>query len=584
MKKRTLFIGLILIGCGLLALLGYVFRASLRRPVAYKQMASLFPARPLAYVQCTQLASRLKDVSQQAAYQAFLQSPLFDHIQKTPWWQTFSSSVSDIRQGMLVNPLRIVGTDTAIGVYSAQEGDLTSGILVVTKIDPMVNFAERLFYLVEFVSGTLGIQKQVDINGIPVYALQHEEMIIPVYYSILGNLGIISTSFPLLQHTLLQASGKPAASATEELQSQNPFGYSVDAERPERFVTMYWDTSKLLYELQQHELFDLQEFFDESLLNSLAALPFFHVAVDISAHSLLVSLELFPPFLFGETTKPFQANNDGNTLSTLIHKPPQDYPLLATVNGAELDSLFFQLEQLFPQQSWQETQYWHKQQSLIWGESVECRLTTDLWGTVYTMPDLACLLDTHHPQRAKAQLHYAVNLLFERLFPSAIQRRTMTSTAHESYGETEITSSRILFQEVFTYAVYQHSDQPAYSVVATNTPAVKTYLDRLRDYPDQSPYTEISQELFAYKSSRSLTAPVPIGGMLIRTLPLIEFLEALSRTSTCTLLFPQEKYPGLYHIIPVLRQSATALPDAILLSIQVQNPVGLSIRLALWRT
>lgn len=578
MKKRVLLVGFVFVACGLLVLLGYVFRASLRKPISYKQIASLFPARPLAYVQCTRLAPRLKDFSQRASYQAFLQSPLFDQIRKSSWWQEFSSSWQDALQDMVVDPLRIVGTDAAIGVYQAQKGELMPGILVVTKIDPVVNLVERLLYLIDSIAGPLGVQKQVEIKGVPVYTLQQEEMILPVYYSILGNLGIISTSFPLLQHTVLQASGKPVDAETRGLQpQQNPFESIVDAGKPERFVTLYWDTTKVLRELQQYELFDPQEFFDESLLASLRSLPFFQVAVDVSAHSLMVSLEVFPPSLSTEKAKPFQECDHENTFSALIHNTPPQYPVLAAVNRARLESLFSALEQVFPQQSWQEALRWHKQQSLIWGEHVECRFTTDLFGAVYTTPDLACILDTQHPQRAKALLQYGVNMLFERLFPSAIQRRTMASTVNESYRENTISIARVLFQEVFAYAVSQDASQPGYTVAATNTPAVKAFLDALRDHPEQPPFTAMPRILFASASSPSLTASLPIGGMLFRTIPLLELLEALSKTSTFALLFPQERYPGLYHIIPVLRQSETALPGAILLSIEVQDAEKLSI-------
>lgn len=575
MKKRVVLIGLVLVVCGLLALLGYAFRASLRKPVAYDQMASLFPAQPLAYVQCAQLGPRLKDFSQRASYQAFLQSPLFEHIQKTLWWQKLSSSWQDALQGMVVDPLRILGTDTAIGVYQAEKGAPAPGILVVAKIDPTVNLAERLLHLMASVSGAFHLQKQVEMNGIPIYRLQHEEMIIPVYYSILGNLGMISTSFPLLQHTLLQAMGKPADAVpvqTEDLPRQNPLGYIVDARQPERFVTMYGDASKILHELQQYELVDLSEFFDETLLASPAALPFFHVAVDVSGSSLAVSLEVFPPSLPTEKTRPFQENSRENAFSTLIHNTPQKYPLIAALNRARLEPLFSTLEQLFPQLSWQEARHWHKQQSLIWGEHIACRLTTNLFGTLYTMPDLACMLDTQHPQRAKALLQYAVNMLFERLFPSAMQRRTMASTVNESYQNSTISSSRILFQEVFAYAVSQPASQPAYTIAAANTQVVKSYLDALRNHPEQSPFTSMSSDLFDPASSS-------IGGILIRTIPLLELLEAFSKTSTFTLLFPQKVYPRLYQIIPALRQSQAALPDAILLTIQVQETESLSIRL-----
>lgn len=575
MKKQGLLVGLVLVVCGLLALGGYAFRASLRKPVAYQQIASLFPARPLAYVQCAQLAPRWKDVSQRPSYQAFLQSPLFDHIRKSLWWQKWSSSLQDALQGMVIDPSGMIGTDVALGVYQSEKGELTPGILVVTQIEPIVNLAERLFSLIDFVSGAFGIQKQAEIHGIPVYKLQQEEMSVPVYYSILGNLGIISTSLPLLQHALLQALGKAADAAP----SQTPFEYIVDVSKPERFMTMYWDASRILHELQQDEFFDLQELFDAPLLASLTALPFFQVAVDVSANSLVVSLEVFPPSLPTDKTKPFPGDNHENTFTTLIQKTPPQYPVLATVNRTRVEAFISTLEQLFPQQSWQEALRWHKQQSLIWGERVECRLTTDVFGTVYTTPDLACLLDTQHPQRAKALLQYAVTMLFERLFPSAMQRRTMVSTVHESYRDSTISSSRVLFQEVFAYAVAHLPDQPAYTVAATNTAVVKSYLHALRDHAQQSPFSKMPRILFAPENSRSLPASLLIGGILLRTSPLLELLEALSQTSTFGLLFPQEVYPGFYQLIPVFRQSEAALPDAILLVMQVQETESLSIHL-----
>ena len=587
MKKRYWLVGIVLLLVGVALLLGYVFRASFRQPVVYEQISSLFPPRPLAYVQCTQLESRLKDFSQRESYQAFLQSPLFAHIRSTAWWQDVAFSLQDSLQGMAIDPLRIVGTDVALGIYPTQEEQDVPGVLVMTKIDRGVKFAERLIYLVGMISGQIGIQEQCEVEGIPVYRIQNTEMLFPVYYSVIGELGILSTSVPLLQQTMLQALGKtppPGSLPTEELQSQDLFAHIVETRKAERFVTMYWESSKFLDELQRFQFWDFQELFDESLLASLATLPVFQIAVDVSAQSLMFSLDMFSSALPPEEEWGIQEIFDEKTLETLFTTSPQDYALLAAMKRTQLEPLFSTLNHLFPQQSWQDARRWNTRQSVIWGDILECRLSAELFGTMYPIPDFSCILETHHPGRARVMLEYAVNSVFERLFPSAIQRRAMVSMANESYRNFTLSSWRAMFQEVFVFAVPQQASQPGSTIVATQTGTLKTHIDLLQSSSAPHSITGIPPIFFDLNvSPPSSSLLLPIGGILIRTGRLLELLDKLSQTSSFSLLFPQKRYPEFYHTISAFRQSEAALPDVIFGSLYVHQPTTLSLHVSFWK-
>lgn len=589
MKKRFLLVGISLLFIGILLLVGYVLRASFRQPAPYEQLSSLFPPRPLAYVQCAQLEARLKDFSQRDSYQAFLQSPLFVQIRNTAWWQGTASSWQDSLKGIAIDPFHIVGTDIALGVYQSQEEHGVPGVVVMTKIDPVVKFAERLVYLIDLVSWQIGIRQQFEVEGIPVYRIQNKEMLFPVYYSVIGELGILSNSVLLQRYALLQALGKsppPESVLPEESQGQDPFTGIIETKKPERFVTLYGNISTLVQELQQSPLWEDQEAFDPSLLASLTALPFIQFAVDVSANALILSGELFPPSLSTEEKNASQeAIFQESTLAALVKTTSQDYPMLTAVKRTHLEPLLATLEHLFPQESWEEAWRWNAQQSLVWGDELECRLSTELFGTVYPVPDLACMLETQSPERAHAMLEYTIRSGFERLIPSAMQRRTMISTAKDAYHDFALSIWRVVFQEVLTYAVPQQTTQPKISVLATNSKPLKTLLDRLANGSALRSMTDIPPILFDSTSLPvSSESPLPVGGILIRTGRLLELLETLSQTSTFSLIFPQKRYPEFYETITALRQSDAALPDVIFLSLHVQEGVRLALYLSFWKS
>lgn len=582
MKTRLLLITSAVLFMCFIVLAGYVFRASFRQPAAYKQMSSFFPTRPLVYFQCTRLASRLKDFSQRDSYQAFLQSRLFSHIQDTVWWQELAVFWQDSLQGMPIDPLQVVGNDIALGLYQSQEGRGMPDILVMTKLDQVVKFGERILYLIDMISWQIGIHEQFEVEGIPVYQIQNKDLLFPLYYSIIGDLGLFSTSISLLEDTMLQTLGKKPKRHTEqveETQAVEHFAQRINTTQDQRFVTLYGNVPQIVDELEQSQLWDPQQLFDESVANSFTAFPVLQFAVDISAQSLMLSLEMFPASSSRGEQEEIQEIVNENSIAKLVTNSPQAYPLLAAVKRTQFEPFFLTLEHLFPQQSWQAALRWNTQQALIWGDILECRLSTELFGTVYPVPDFSCMLATRHSERATAMLEFTIRSVFERFIPSAIQRRTMVSADQDSYRNFALSIWRVFFQEVLAYAVPQQTSQPQMSVLATNTETLNTLLDGLVNHSIPESMTGIPP-IFFNSSAPSLS----IGGLLIRTDRLLELLDVLSQTTTFSLLVPQKTYPEFYHTLSVLRQSEAALPDVIFVSLHVDEMKSLAFQITFWKS
>ena len=223
------------------------------------------------------------------------------------------------------------------------------------------------------------------------------------------------------------------------------------------------------------------------------------------------------------------------------------------------------------------------------GEIFECRLSNTLTGTLYTIPDISCILDTQDPKLSITVINTIVETLLEQMLLSPAQRAIVTRSS-ELYQDTIISKIRLLFQEILCYTTWEgsreHSQQLhpkqvhfSYTLLATNKETLKKQIDLLQAHPDKQPYflitpqqaekealicskhnqKELIDETSARKYMTSQQA-CPAFTLLIRNDLLSDFIKKLSQTNTFSLLFPRYTYPLLYQSLPFLTLFLESLP------------------------
>lgn len=603
MKKRILISVILIILC--FVFIGYLFRISFRKQVIYDELSAVIPARPLAYVRCSQLKSRLDQLSQSSKYRQLLQSPFVQQIKTTPWWNEFSDSFQEFLESMIIDPMRVFGADWAVGLYRAERGELLPGVILVGKIDRFAGAAERLLYLFDRFSGQIGIQFTQDVEGIPVYVLDRRDLLVPVYYSVIDDLGMISTSFPLLKNTMLQALG-----VTKETEQFSAFRQIVHNISDTRFVTSYVHPALLVDELHNNQFLKALKLVDARSLEAASDFPFVTISLDVYPNNkTIVRTELFSrpginaKALEGKAEEPGAAEVDrrsgqaaeGEALQ-LLEKRSRTFPLIGTVHTEHLAGFMQTLESLFPRQALQLRSkeggtfplQWLDPPQETFGKMLECRLTGALFGTLYTVPDISCVQDVLDSKRAFTFLDTNVDTLLDEVFASAAQRALVKKSA-ELYQKTGITSVRMLFQDLLCYAVLnansKHSrsvtvsgvEPVSYALLTTNTEVLKKRIDMLLASPAQSPYALGGAQQIRGKNTRDVPKNMtpqpetPVATLLIRHALLSEWLEAVSRTTTFSLLFPRQTNQKLYQILPDLLVLLKSLPP-VLFELKMQEP------------
>ena len=347
MKKRFL-IGLILALLLFVFLLYYVTRISVPKHVVYDELSSIVPAMPLAYVQCSHLKTRLKELSQSNRYRQFLQSAFVQQLQTTVWWQNLSSSFKEFLNSIVIDPMRIIGTDLAVGIYKAEEGEVLPRIIVVSKIDQVAKIAERLLYVFDRFSGQVGLNFVQDVEGIPVYMVEQPEMLLPLYYAIIDDLGMLSTSLSLLKNTISLAVGKAEYSV-----NTSSFRQNIHNIPQERFVTSYFNPFLIVNELKQNELLQTLELSQESVLEILSDFPSMTIHLDTSSGGIILETELFRTSGLSEFPDDYQKSAHSEAEDIYPRFPdntPKHLPVIGAFYRKRIHVLLQRWREFFPQQ------------------------------------------------------------------------------------------------------------------------------------------------------------------------------------------------------------------------------------------
>ena len=77
-----------------------------------------------------------------------------------------------------------------------------------TENDRVAKAAERVLYLFDKVSGQIGIQFIQDVQGCSIYVVKRQDMYFPLYYTVLDEFALLSTSLSLLKNTVRHVLGQ----------------------------------------------------------------------------------------------------------------------------------------------------------------------------------------------------------------------------------------------------------------------------------------------------------------------------------------------------------------------------------------
>ena len=149
-------------------------------PTLPKTLALLIPPDPLLYVQGSQLKQQIEHLTRRTEYETFIQSELFSQIRQTTWWPGFREEFQALWKSLIIDPMRIVGTEAALAVYASDSGDILPPAILVGKVDRVARIAERLMYGYDRLSRQIGITFHQTYLKQSVYRLQTPGMIWPL--------------------------------------------------------------------------------------------------------------------------------------------------------------------------------------------------------------------------------------------------------------------------------------------------------------------------------------------------------------------------------------------------------------------
>jgi hypothetical protein len=556
MKKRVLLIGILAV-IGLLVII-YKIDVARRQHVRHHQIDFMMPAGPLAYIQCAHLKTRLAQFTNSPDYQTFMQSAFVKHLQQTEEWRNFSKVFTQLWKSLLIDPLHIIGDETVMGVYKTETGEVIPGTLLISKVDRVARLSERILYVVDQVTHQTGLKFDREFHQVPIYKISQRDMLCPLYYTIIDDIGMLATS-----RSLLECAIRLAIDLDNRPESPSLWHKIASESSTNRFVTAYLDSQTFLAELQK--LFQALEL-DEPITWQIADVPVMTIRLDTEAENVALRVACFPdlnvPDYANENLK--DKVND-RLLETQI---PANVAVALSLERTNLPIFLQNWQAVFPQWEWNFSIQTANSNPEIFGKIVECTLVKTLTGMVYALPEVSCILDTQRPDLALSWLNTTLNNALAQTVPS-IAQGSLVKMADESYRNTVMTKVQVMFQDVLNYtAVAGKRPQvsPGYVVLSTNKQTVKNQIDTLQTQPDKPPY------ILPLQSNR------PTVVCWLHNQNLSAWLQKFSQTNTFALLFPPSTSQQVYQGLPWLVQGLQTLPPVWLEVGAVGKGIYLEVR------
>jgi len=535
MKKRLFILGLLIVIPLTLLVLKYALDLSRQKPLLPKEFAALVPAAPLAYVECSHLQTRLEQLTNSPENHTFRQSEFVKQVQQTEWWPKFSSWFEQFWKSLIIDPRHIIGTDVAVAVYHAGEDEILPGVILVGKVDRLAKIAERIMYIFDRVTGQIGITFKQEYQSFPIYVIAQPNMICPLYYTIAGDLGLISTALPLLESTILSAIGTDKRPV-----KTSPFEKTIPALPETRVVTWYLDLTRCIAELRQNPWLQSVAGLQDRVWEPGGILPFVTIRLDTDADHVTLRTDFFSEADISENAGARKASP-----RFVQDAMPANFPVVAALYKKNLIPFLQNWQASFPQWEWS-LPISISNPGGAFGEMLECRVSNTLVGTVYMLPDISCLLETQHPELAQTFLDTTVKDTLAQQLPSIVQQ-ALVKLSTETYRNTTISKLQVMFQEMFSYVVQNGS-----TILATNGKMVKNQIDALQAHPDARPYVfQLREDGVAFEC-------------FLTNAQLSELLQKFSQTTTFALLYPRQTHEQFYQLFPFLIHFLKPLPPVLI--------------------
>ena len=543
MKKRLFWFpaGLIL-----LTILGLTFSWSvLFPPVLSRELATLVPPDPLIFLQGSQLRRHVDHFTQRPEYATLLNSEFLDSLNQTEWWPDFRENFRDFWKSLIIDPMHIVGHEMAFAVYAGETGEVLPRAIVVGKSDRVARVAERLMYGYERLAHQIGITFHQTYQRRSVYALQTPDMLWPLYYAVAGEAALISTSLPLLYETI----------DIVNAQTQTP---QHELSHNNRISTVF--TQAYPAGVAENQLFsgyiDSEGFALECVRNPLLRAlglgqtytpgrnsPYAAFVVTADSGQLVSRMRWFSAD-HAATLDLKPSEQIHNWDAVLPQLPAQ--PLTLAGNLPRMQEFMRIGERLFSQWPRVDTGI----ERGVYGEHFECALSDRLFGLIYTLPEITCLVDTMQPAESQRVLNNLVQRMLIAPLPPLVQKRMTINT--KPYQRTEIAGVELKMsfvkQNIVNYATVSVDEMAGYTTVSNSIPTLKRQLDTLAADSTTSPH-QLDSALF-HSAFLTVLSPEQIAGVL----------ENLSQTATFAFVVPPHNQHAVKEALPVIVQGLRLLP------------------------
>ena len=561
MKKRQIlyFSGAALILFVLLVLSKLLYPPP---PVA-KSLSNLLPDSPLLYLHASNLQARLKDFSQHKQYQRLLQTPRLQSMLGTDEGQAQLATFQSFWEDKLLSPMQFIGKELAFALYrSSSEARVQPSAILLSRVSDKAKLAERVFYAFDWLTEVEVEKLPLKLYSHQVYQVQQQDLLFPIYYSLISDVAVIGSSIELLE-TVITRLSEDAPTQEKQGGEAELFETLVRRAQPDsRFMTAFADLPALAAEISSNRFFSDFYFMNLEGVEQMKDAPPLFSVFDIYPESIRLKIEFSPSTesqAAPQIIKPPAAANSCWENSEAIRQ----FPLLLDISPDTLSALLQRVQEIFPQA--QQDRQNLLQEYQLWDSAIECRISAKPVGRLYALPDLVCASDSVlSPEESITAINGLLNTILEQQVPQML-RSTMLRQERKAYRDTPMSTLQVMFQDVFSYAALNNQAGMSFNILATNSAAVKQGIDTIRTEADAIPsYCMNVPAESKSKTDAGENGIVPAAGLWIHADRLARFLEDFSQTKSFELLVPRSKNPELYAQLPELLLSLRSLPPMYL--------------------
>lgn len=565
MKKRLIWFAaglILLLLCGLAVSWNVLFPPALSR-----ELAALVPSDPLVFIQGSQLRVHLAQFTQRPEYVALLNSEFLHSLNRTDWWPNFRENFLAFWKSLMIDPLHIVGHEMAVAVYASDRSDVLPRAILIGKTDRVARVAERLMVGYDHLAHQIGITSAQKYRQHGVYALQTYDMLWPLYYAVVGEAGLISTSQPLLHETIdlvMAHTNSSRSTRAQTVSTPTVFRQAYPLAAPQnRLLAGYIDTAGFARECRRNPFLRALGLGQ----GSGPVQPDPNTVFTITARSNQVSAQIrwFASAQAAAQIEPELLPQIGDWNTVLPH--PLTQPLVLAANLPRMQAFIQAGQRLFPQWAFITLNAQHE----IDGERFEGIVSDRILGGLYNLPEMAGLLDTADAQAAHRTLAGVVHSLVMTMLPPLLQNRIETAT--ERNQQTEIShvtlKMPLVKQNIVHYATISHADAAAagYITVSNSLTMLQQQLAALAAQPETSPY-HLNQALFQPGFLAILSPP--------HTATL---LKNFAQTATFAMMVTPAQQSVVKQIWPLMLQGLPLLPTITVAGETVEGQIVLDLRL-----